>query len=68
MDLPGDTAVTLNRGLRACWGIMGNQGKQIQDGGRALPVLGCFRIVRSFSFVNRKTDVKNSSIGDFSDS
>jgi len=33
-----------------------------------LPVLDCFRIVRSFSFVNRKTDVKNSSIGDFSDS
>jgi len=25
----------LNRGLRACWGIMGNQGKQKQDGSRA---------------------------------
>jgi len=24
-----------NRGLRACWGIMGNQGKQKEDGGRA---------------------------------
>ena len=23
-----------NRGLRACWGIMGNQGKRKQDGGR----------------------------------
>ena len=44
MDLPGDTAVTLNRGLRACWGIMGNQGKQIQDGGRALRVMLAKRV------------------------
>ena len=25
----------IHRGLRPCWGIMGNQGKQKQDGGRA---------------------------------
>jgi len=45
---------------------MGNQGKQKQDGGRALLVmlakLNCFGIVCGFSLVKRKTEIKNSSL------
>jgi len=62
IKISNKSAVSFHRGLRACWGIMGNQGKQKQDGGHALPVLDCFQIVRSFSFVNRETDAKNSSL------
>ena len=56
----------LYRGLRACWGIMGNQGKRKEDGGRVWLVmllkLSCFEIVCGFSLVKRKTDIKNSSL------
>ena len=55
----------VNRGLRACWGIMGNQGKRKQDGGRVylvmLAKLNCFGTVCGFSLVKRKTDIKNGS-------
>ena len=56
----------MNRGLRASWGIMGNQGKRKQDGGCVqlvmLAKLNCFDIVYGFSLVKRKTDLKNSSL------